>query len=526
MIRNAFVAAVVVLGCAATSQAGVLITRSDAPTVGLAGYTTVTLTATTDNGSQIHGFDFASQPSYGFFGPMNQVNPAGVATVFDDFNFFFCFVCGQLTQDSQFKFNSSSVTVPAGFASESNTKLRAIFASGVSLGTSVPFVQLVIPEAASATVNYVGQIQTILGSGLPLDNNVSGSIPVPIPEPASAALVGLVVAIIGGCCRRRRPCRDNSTSMAARSLTPAVAMLCVASAILTFTPAAHAAVIITSSGAPTVGLPNYTTYTLTATTDIGQIQGFDFASQPAYGLFGSMNQVNPAGIATIFTDANAFFPFVSADVSQDSQFKFASSAVTVPAGFASESATSLRAVFAASAPLGASVPFAQLAIPNSSGNFNYVGQIQTVLGGIVTDVNVAGTNCLGCIPPQIVDATINNLDANNPGVVNHTVQLVTPVSASLSNFAFDSFVPSPGGFGTGPATPATFNTSTRKFNWNTVGSPLGTYKWTLTATNNFGFDNGSITVNVTVPEPASVGLLCVALFSLASCVPKRGRVNG
>lgn len=823
---------------AASSQAAVIISRSDSPTVGLPGFTTVTLTASTDNGSNIYGFDFASKPSYGFFGPMNQVNPAGGATVFQDLNAFFAFLEPpvDLSRDSQFKFFTSQLTIPGGFASESNSKLRAIFASGVSLGASLPFVQLVIPEAAAATVNYVGQIQTIFGSGLPLDNNVSGSIPVPIPEPASAALVGLVVAIIGSCCRRqrnrqgvstslvarslpqalaalcvvmvivmparavviisqsssptvglpgfttytmtattdtgsiqgfdfasqptfgffgpalnqinpvglptifrennaifpfigadpsqdsqfafassaltvpagfasesnvhlravfaagaplgssvqfaqlalpnsggiyqfqgqiqtvvgnvvsdnnvsggciflgcglsppqmvddiinnvnpnapgllthtisasqiaalsnfkfdsyvpapgfsgtgpataanlnlstrefrwntvgsapgtykwtmtagntagfdngsltvnvipepasaalaglvvaiiagnsrrRRPCRDNSTSAAARSLTPAVAVLGVASAILTFTPAAHAAVIITSSGAPTVGLPNYTTYTLTATTDIGQIQGFDFASQPSFGFFGAMNQVNPAGIATIFTDANAFFPFVGADVSQDSQFKFASNAVTVPAGFASESATSLRAVFAASAPIGASVPFVQLAIPNSSGFFNFVGQIQTVVGGSVIDNNVTGSNCLGCVPPQIVDATINNVNANNPGFVEHTVQF-NGIAGTLGNFAFDSFVPPLGGSGTGPATPATLNTSTRKFNWNTIGSPLGTYKWTFTATNNFGFDNGSITVNITVPEPATCSLLALSLAGCLALIRRR-----
>jgi hypothetical protein len=201
--RKAVAAFLISIAAASSSQAGVIITRSDAPTVGLPGFTTVTLTATTDNGSQLRGFDFASLPAYGFFGPMNQVNPAGTATVFADNNSFFPFVGADVSQDSQFKFFTNQVTVPAGFSSESNSKLRAIFASGVALGTSLAFVQLAIPDAAVATVNYLGQIQTTLGSANPIDNNVSGSIPVPIPEPASALLLGLALVSLVSISRTR-----------------------------------------------------------------------------------------------------------------------------------------------------------------------------------------------------------------------------------------------------------------------------------------------------------------------------------
>lgn len=187
MFRSAVVVFSIMLGLATFTQASVVITRSDAPTVGLAGFTTVTLTAATDNGSQIHGFDFASQSSYGFFGSMNQVNPAGASTVFQDDGSIF--PVPDLSRDSHFNFVARSLTIPAGFASESNSHLRALFASGTPLGTSVPFVQLVIPNASAATVNYVGQVTTWLLPAGPVDNDVAGSIPVPIPEPTSAVLL-------------------------------------------------------------------------------------------------------------------------------------------------------------------------------------------------------------------------------------------------------------------------------------------------------------------------------------------------
>ncbi len=83
MLRNTM-AVLAVLALAGSSQAAVSITQSSVPTVDLAGFHTYTLTASTDDGSQIQGFDFASQPSYGFFGPMNQVYLAGFSNIFDD----------------------------------------------------------------------------------------------------------------------------------------------------------------------------------------------------------------------------------------------------------------------------------------------------------------------------------------------------------------------------------------------------------------------------------------------------------
>ena len=81
---------------------------------------------------------------------------------------------------------------------------------------------------------------------------------------------------------------------------------------------ANAAVVVTSTSAPTVGLAGYMTHTVTATSDGGAINGIDVT------FTGAMNQVNPFGLATIFTDMNSAISNSGADVSQDSQFMFAS----------------------------------------------------------------------------------------------------------------------------------------------------------------------------------------------------------
>lgn len=510
MRKVALFVALVSLTFIAQSRAAIIFTggTGGTPTVGLPGFRTYNLTATTDVG-QIQGFDFASQAAYGFFGVMNQVNPFGLPTVFNDNNAAIPAVGGDASQDSQFTFKSSDLTIPAGFASESGSQLRAVFAASAPLGTSVPFAQIVIPEDAAGYVTFTGQIQIANGAAI-TDNLVSGFVTFLFPEPSGIlllSLAGLGLINFRGPRKKSSLKCDYSRSRGARVLKPITSLLTLG--VLGVATPSHAAVIIQYTGAPTVGLAGYTTYTLTATTDTGSIQGFDFASLPIYGFFGSMNQVNPFTLPTIFTDNNATFPAVSADVSADSQFKFQSGSLTIPAGFASESTSQLRAVFAASSPLGASVPFVQLAISNATGFFNFAGQIQVVNGASVTNVDVSGASCLGCAPPDIIDATIPSVNANSPGFVEHIVQVFGGLGSVLGNFAFDSYTPAFGGSGVGPATPATLDLSTRKFNWNTIGSPLGIYKWTFNATNNYGSDTGSITVAVTVPEPTSAGLLLI-----------------
>lgn len=212
MLRNALFGVFAALAVAALSPASVIISSSGVPTPGLPGYGTFTITASTNDGSPIQGFDFASLPAFGFFGPMNQVNPGGNPTIFTDvFNICFFFNNCGLNQDSHFLFQSNQLTIPGGFASENATSLRAVFARGTPFGTSVPFVQLVIPPFG--TVQAVGQIQAVPTNSSPRDNNVAFSITNPFPEPSTLGLLGLSVACGLGFVRRRAGCTDDLTSV-------------------------------------------------------------------------------------------------------------------------------------------------------------------------------------------------------------------------------------------------------------------------------------------------------------------------
>ena len=167
------------------------------------------------------------------------------------------------------------------------------------------------------------------------------------------------------------------------------------------------------------------------------------------------------------------------------------------------------------------------------GEGNYSGQLpiidyshSAVLYYNAADFNSQDQASLGlsaCLPeichaPTVQDVDVNNVVANDPGLLTLTMSLVPPpplITLTWSNLIFDSYVPAGGASGTGPATPATL--SGNQFSWNTVGSPLGTYKWLVTASNALGFSRGSITVHITaVPEPATLSLLGFALAAICS----------
>jgi hypothetical protein len=177
------------------------------PTPELPGFTTWTLSASSN--LAIRGFDFAGERGsqlgdplgYGFFGPINQVNPAGQVTVFGDD---FPEIRVVVERDSHLLIRAADVVVPPGFRSESATSLRAIFASPVPLQNPVDFAQLVISHGAQAPVQFRG----LVAVG-PIENlqeiTLFGTIP-PIPEPASILLAGfaLVVAVSVHRCRGMR----------------------------------------------------------------------------------------------------------------------------------------------------------------------------------------------------------------------------------------------------------------------------------------------------------------------------------
>ena len=52
---------------------------------------------------------------------------------------------------------------------------------------------------------------------------------------------------------------------------------------------------LTAELSPIAGLPGFQTCRITATSDLGNIVGFDFTSSGGYGVTGAMNQLDPRG---------------------------------------------------------------------------------------------------------------------------------------------------------------------------------------------------------------------------------------
>ena len=106
-----------------------------------------------------------------------------------------------------------------------------------------------------------------------------------------------------------------------------------------------ASVTLSINGTPTVGLDGFMTYTFKATAAADEkIIGFDFVGGGgAYGISGPMNQVNPLGQQSVFSDANALAAIGGASASHDSQFNVLSTkGIAINAA---EGSDSLQAAF-------------------------------------------------------------------------------------------------------------------------------------------------------------------------------------
>lgn len=189
---RAAVFAILIASCApGLLCASVLNIYGDAaPTFGLPGYTTYTLSVETDV-ADIQCFDFlggGSSPR-GFFGPMHQVNPGGASSVFNDTNVSMPLFGYNSTQDSQLLFSSGDGLSIA--PSESANSLRGVLATFQPMGQNFAFAQIVVPDGGQVSFRggvayeadvlhlYPTQsIEGIVGEGLLFSKEV-----VPLPQP-------------------------------------------------------------------------------------------------------------------------------------------------------------------------------------------------------------------------------------------------------------------------------------------------------------------------------------------------------
>jgi hypothetical protein len=90
-----------------------------------------------------------------------------------------------------------------------------------------------------------------------------------------------------------------------------------------------------------------------------------------------------------------------------------------------------------------------------------------------------------------------------------------------SDFMFVGYTPKYGGMGPGPGNPATFDPLLAKFTWDSTASPRGDYEWRVTATNEWGSDEGVLLVRFFIPEPSTLLLVEIGIISLLGLTRRR-----
>ncbi len=174
------------LAIATTANAAITHSVTSSATAGLAGYTTWDVSFTTDT-DLISGFNIVVTADTG--SALNQVNPAGIATIFEDANVFFAFVNMDVSADTQFHYASSTLTIAS--SSESATDLSGAFTwsggtNDARMAATVNVLQICMADGNHAVLS--GSISVASQGGIPIDMAFP-DIPIPLPEPITLSLL-------------------------------------------------------------------------------------------------------------------------------------------------------------------------------------------------------------------------------------------------------------------------------------------------------------------------------------------------
>jgi hypothetical protein len=475
MRRNLACAALAVLAGANSSFAAVGIMRDEGvPTPGLPGFVTITLTAVSDD--PITAFDFVGDgrndpaTGFGFFGPMNHVNPLGQATVFQDFNDLFPSVGADVRQDSQFLVSTPNVVVPPGLAEEGPNLLQGVWAWAESPGTMIPFAQLVIAESDTPTIFYRGAI-TALVNGVQTDFPVT-NFPEPVPLPPVVVDVNFISAARGSVVSHPFATSQGTTPITWGGLT-------VAS-----TPGD-----VSPVNAPSLSPTGEFSWQTNVLDPLG-IYHFDVAATNEAGSDIGRLTVNllPSGQPPVAIDV------ILGDRQRGELIthQFATSEGTPPITW--------HDIMYTTAPFPTNLPTL-----SSTGEFAWQTATNEAVGTYVFDViatNAAGSdvarltvNLVPALAPVVVDRDLGTIV---PGALI-TTQLLT--SQGTPPISWENLVISAPD-GSSPENAPSLS-STGQFRWQTSGSDaLGIYQFDVTAMNVAGSDVGRISVEL---RPLPVG---------------------
>jgi PEP-CTERM motif len=178
-------------------------------------------------------------------------------------------------------------------------------------------------------------------------------------------------------------------------------------------------------------------------------------------------------------------------------------------GFATGSAS--KAFTIASGRQGTNVPFGQFVLKNNEQAMVSLGIIDNAGGNTRIENFMLGG---GVGMPPIIDNV--NLGDTTAAIINHTF---VPAAGS-GPIASWSIAPTTGS----PAEAATIS-PTGVFQWHTIGSARSEtgvpYSWTITATGPDGSDTGVLSLELVVPEPATMSLIGIAMVGLVGFARRR-----